>query len=392
MSLIDFLAPVRDSIATPDDLEWQEQHLGARLRLHREVDGLPDLEGVKVALIGIVEDRGAPHNVGCQLAPDAIRHYLYRLSSGQWHTPLADLGNIYPGERLADSQEALKEVVRELLGREIIPVILGGSQDLTYANYRAYDALEQTVNLVSVDARFDLGRQNESLQSENYLSHVILKKPYLLFNYSNIGYQTYFAHPEEIALMERMYFDIHRLGHFRNTIHEAEPVIRDADIVSVDISAIRQSDAPGNGRPSPNGFSGEEACAICRYAGLSDKVSSFGLYEVNPRLDQQGQTSHLAAQMLWYFIEGVNGRKGDYPFARKQDYQRFTVLIDDGEHELVFYKSPLSDRWWIEVPLKTDQLIQHERHRLIPCSEEDYRKATENEIPLRWWQAMKKTI
>ena len=262
---------------------------------------------------------------------------------------------------------------------------------MTVANYRAYDRLEQTVNLVSIDSRFDLGSQERDLDSSNFLSHVILKKPYILFNYSNIGYQTYFVNQEEIDLMERMYFDIHRLGTFKKNLAEAEPILRDADIVSFDISSIRHPDAPGNSNSSPNGFNGEEACALSRYAGISDKVSSFGIYECNPSNDFNGQTAHLLAQMVWYFVEGYNSRKGDYPFASKEEYQKFTVLIDEGDHELVFYKSPLSERWWIEVSTIDDRSGM-ERHKLTPCTYEDYQNACGNETPVRWWQAMKKNL
>lgn len=390
MNLEDFLSPVRESITSWKDNEPHPQTLAAKLRIHREVEGLPDLEGVKVALLGIVEDRGAVGNSGCKSAADEVRHYLYSLYCGNWNVAIADLGNIYPGETLRDSLEGLREVCYELIKNHITPLIIGGSQDLTYANYRAYDRLEQTVNLVSIDSRFNLGQQEENLNANNFLSHIILKKPYILFNFSNIGYQTYFANQEEIDLMERMYFEVHRLGNFRNNITEAEPILRDADIVSFDISAIRHPDAPGNGNSSPNGFTGEEACALARYAGISDKLSSFGIYECNPSQDFNGQTAHLVAQMVWYFIEGFNARKGDYPFASKNDYQRFTVLMEDGDHELVFYKSHLSERWWIEVP--SNGMKNNDRHKLIPCSYQDYQKACENETPLRWWHAMKKNV
>ncbi len=391
MNLEDFLSPVRDSILDFNEKKWHAQSVAANLRVHREVEGMPDLDGVKLAIIGVVEDRGSVKNKGCKSAPDEVRHHLYSLYCGKWKAQMADLGNLYPGETLVDTHSALREVCFELIKADIIPIIIGGSQDMTFANYRAYDRLEQTVNLVSIDSRFDLGSQESDLDSSNFLSHVILKKPYILFNYSNIGYQTYFANQEEIDLMERMYFDIHRLGTFKKNLAEAEPILRDADIVSFDISAIRHPDAPGNSNSSPNGFNGEEACALSRYAGISDKVSSFGIYECNPSNDFNGQTAHLLAQMIWYFVEGYNSRKGDYPFASKEDYQKFTVLIDEGDHELVFYKSPLSERWWIEVS-SIDNRNGMERHKLIPCSYEDYQKACENETPVRWWQAMKKNL
>ncbi len=389
--LQDFLSPVRDSLIS----DYENHHSQAfvhNILKHTELDGLPDLEGVKLALIGVMEDRGSTNNEGCDQAPDTVRDYLYPLFVGKWPHNTVDLGNIYSGESLKDTYIALKEVVFELLKKDIVPIIIGGGQDLTYANYRAYDGMEQTVNLVSIDPKFNLGDQNETLNSNNFLSSVVLQKPYILFNYSNIGYQTYFVNQDEIDLMERMYFDIHRLGLFRDNIRESEPILRDADIVSFDLSAVRQSDAPGNLNHSPNGFSGEEACALSRYAGISDKVTSFGIYELNPEYDNEGRTAHLVAQMIWYFIEGFNNRKGDYPFGTKDDYDRFTVLINDGEHELVFYRSNVSERWWVEVPIKEENNLSSKRHKLVPCSHNDYLKACENDVPVRWWQALNKAL
>lgn len=391
MNLADFLSPVRDSILK-DHAHLHPQAFVHHITMHTELDGLPELDNINLAIVGVMEDRGSKNNEGCDQSPDTVRDYLYPLFVGKWGSKVADLGNIYSGESLADTIVAVKEVCFELLKRNIIPVIIGGSQDLTYGNYRAYDGMEQTVNLVSIDPKFNLGVQNEALNSDNFLSWVILQKPYILFNYSNIGYQTYFVNQDEIDLMEKMFFDVHRVGLFRDDIKEAEPILRDADIVSFDLSAIRQSDAPGNLNHSPNGFTGEEACALSRYAGISDKVTSFGVYELNPEYDNQGRTAHLVAQMIWYFIEGFNSRKGDYPFGTKDEYDRFIVLINDGEHELVFYRSNLSDRWWVEVPIKEDNNLNSKRHKLVPCSHKDYLRACENDIPIRWWQALNKTL
>ena len=165
--------------------------------------------------------------------------------------------------------------------------------------------------------------------------------------------------------------------------------MRDADIVSVDIGSVRKSEAPGNNSSSPNGFYGEEICAIARYAGISDKVTSFGVYEYNSKLDVQNQTAHLIAQMLWYFIEGVNFRAKDYPYATKESYQRFTVMLDDDD-PINFYKSDKSGRWWMEINLISNN--KHKRHALIPCSYQDYEHALQQKIPNRWYKALQKMI
>ena len=147
MSLTDFLSPVGNSII--ESVAGQHgQAIGHQLRIHQEIEGLPELEGVKLAIIGILEDRGSD-NAGAAQSPDLVRKYLYPLFWGDWQASVADLGNIYAGEKLEDSIAALREVCAQLLRRQIVPIILGGSQDLCYGNYRAYDKLEQTVNMVS---------------------------------------------------------------------------------------------------------------------------------------------------------------------------------------------------------------------------------------------------
>ena len=55
---------------------------------------------------------------------------------------------------------------------------------------------------------------------------------------------------------------------------------------------------------SPNGFDGKEICAISRYAGISNKVSSFGIFEYKSSNEDE-VTEMLISQIIWYFIEGV---------------------------------------------------------------------------------------
>jgi hypothetical protein len=250
--------------------------------------------------------------------------------------------------------------------------------------------MEQTINIVSVDSSFDIGDGDKELNSQSYLSKIILHKPNLLFNYSNVGYQTYFVEQNAVGLMDKLYFDAHRLGQVRKNMENVEPIVRNADVLSFDISAIRQSDAPGNGNASPNGFYGEEACQICRYAGMSDKLSSIGIYEINPAFDNNKQTAHLASQMIWYFIDGFYNRKQDYPIVDKSEYTKYRVSITNHEHEIIFYKSNKSDRWWMDVPYPVNHQIKFERHHMVPCSYSDYETACSDEMPDKWWQTFQK--
>lgn len=349
----------------------------------------PELSGVDIALIGVEEDRGSVRNDGCGRAPDIIREKLYELKLGRYPYRIVDLGNLRTGATLNDTYTAVSEILFELLKSGILPVILGGSQDLTYAQYVAYQKLEETVNIVAVDASFDLGSTDESTNSNSYLGKIVLHEPNFLFNFSNIGYQSYFTGYDQIELMDRLFFDAYRLGHVQQDLEEVEPIVRNADIMSFDITAVRQSDAPGNGNATPNGFYGEEACRIVRYAGMSDKLSSFGIYEINPLYDNHDQTSHLAAQMIWYLFDGYYNRKKDVPLKSKTNFVKYRVPLKKDDQEIVFYKSNVSDRWWMEVPYSNNK-VRYQRHHLIPCSYKDYETALKEEMPDRWWQAFQK--
>ncbi|HEX5742679.1 MAG TPA: formimidoylglutamase, partial [Flavobacteriaceae bacterium] len=319
--VVDYLSPVSDSLC--DEIKHlHSQSIGKSIKIHSVKNGLPDLNHAKLAIIGVQEGRLAVNNETTGEGLDIIRKEFYQLYQGNWTSSVVDLGNINQGAEVSDTYFALIEVLRFLLKRNIIPIIIGGEHDLTYANYRAYDLLEQMVNLAVVDHKFDLGVISGEINSQSYLSKIIMEQPNNLFNYSNIGYQSYFVPQDEIDLLDSMYFDSIRLGEAKK-IENVEPLLRDADIVSIDLSVVRQSDAPANQNATPNGFYGDEICAVARYAGISDKVTSFGIYEYNPIFDRNNQTAQLIAQMIWYFIEGVNFRANDYPFGLKENYQKY---------------------------------------------------------------------
>lgn len=215
-----------------------------------------------------------------------------------------------------------------------------------------------------------------------------MTEPNNLFNYANIGYQTYYNAQNEIDLIDSLFFEAYRLGEVSNDIQIVEPILRDADIVSVDLSSIKNGEAPANQNAEPNGFSGAEICAIARYAGISDKVTSFGIYEYNPKFDIKNSTAKLVSQIVWYFIEGVNYRANDYPFGLMDNYQKFIVPIED--QILNFYKSNKSGRWWMEINITKNNKFK--RHALIPCTYQDYISATQQEIPDRWLKTLKKIV
>lgn len=369
---------------------FKENTLGSTISFFKKE--FPELKKNSLAIIGVCEDRRSVNNQGCCQAPDLVRKQLYNLYVHFQETTIIDLGNILAGNEIEDTYFALTHCIKELIKNNIVPIIIGGGQDLTYANYLAYQDLEKTVNLAVIDNRFDLGKTDDKLNSQTFLSKIIIRQPNYLFNYSNIGHQTYFVDTAELHLMSKLFFDTYRLGEVQGNLQEMEPVLRNSDILSFDVSAIRFTDAPANNNGTPNGLYGEEACQLSRYAGLSDKISSAGFYELNPTLDNNGQTAHLVAQMIWYFIEGFANRKGELPAINKRNYQKYCVTLGSDKQEIIFYKSRKTDRWWMDVPYPPNKGLKFERQLLVPCSYNDYQTACSEDVPERWWKTYQKLL
>jgi len=369
---------------------FSENSLGSTILF--DVHKSQSFEGVHVAIIGVPEERNALGNIGTSQAPDAVRTYLYKLKNRTPDIQIADLGNIIIGQTPDDTYAALSLVVSELIQQKIFPVIIGGSNDISYANYLAYEKLKQIINIASLDAEFDVEKSFSNLHSKNYLNKIVLQQPNYLFNYTNIGHQSYFVDEDIVALMKKLLFDTYRLGKIRDDMEAAEALVRNADMLSIDIGCVRQSDAPGCEHVSPNGFYGEEICKIIRYAGMNDKLSSAGFYEINPLRDINGQTAHLTAQMIWFLIEGIALRKNDFPRRDSNDYVKYYVFNKQLDNELIFYKSKKTGRWWMEVALTANETTVFKRHYLVACTYKDYQMALKEEIPDRLWLTYQKIM
>lgn len=377
----DFLSPLdNDFVQTIKQLSSQQ--LGSKVIFHTKAD-MPDLNKIKIAVLGVLDNRGI-QNQNPKVNLSYVREQLYCMCPGNWDASIADLGNIQAGDTIDDTYFALRNVVAELIKKKIIPIVIGGSQDLTYPIYRAYDNLEQMVNLVSVDAKFDFGKESDAISESSYLTKIIIDEPHNLFNFSNVGFQTYFNSQEEIDLIDKLFFEAYRLGDISSNIALAEPVFRDADMVSIDLTSVKSADSGNFSSFAPNGFSGKEICALSRYAGISDKTSLFGIFNHN----NTSQESVLIAQIIWYFIEGFHYRSNEYPFGSKENYTKYIVPLE--VDELVFFKSSRTERWWIELPFISNKNNKLKKSTLLPCSHEEYIGACNQDIPERWWKALRR--
>ena len=344
---------------------------------------MPGYKDAHIALIGIGESRGAGENTGTKNAADEIRKKLYALKKGNALYRVVDLGNLNPGHDLEETYTRLSEVCRILLENNVLPVILGGSHDLDYGQYAAYETMDKLVSLLNIDAFLDLDENREAPMNHQHIHKILLHEPNFLFGYTHLAYQSYLIDPTSVSVLEKLYFEAFRIGQMRTNLQEMEPVIRNADMLSFDITAIRSADAPGNANAQPFGLTGEEACQICWYAGQNEKLSSAGFYEYNPELDDvHKKTASVIATMVWYFIEGYYHRKKEQNF-KSNDFLKYVVAMPVENETITFYKSKLSERWWMEVPYPGG-IERYARNSIAPCSYNDYQTATKGEVPERY--------
>lgn len=365
-----------------------EASIGNGILMNSAINPLQPTARFEIAIIGVNHYINSDRMLSVN-TPQIIREELYRLKKVSSGLRIADLGNLKTGININETLFALQEACALLFHIKVNVVIIGGSQLLTVGNFRAFKEFENNINLVHIDSKIDLASSPGSMNECNYLNMIIEQEASHLYNLACVGYQSYFVDPKQIKRLNEHYFEHYRLGVVRNQFEHIEPILRDADLVSLDISALRMSDAPAQTDGSPNGFYADEVCRLSRYAGLSDRVQSFGVFEVDAKLDNARQTSKLVAQIIWYYFEGYVNRKHDFPKALLTDYTKYEVQIDEIDFPIVFYKSNKSNRWWIEVQ-GSSNIEGKKETMVVACAESDYQSACMNEIPDRWWVNFKK--
>ncbi|MFN8255436.1 MAG: formimidoylglutamase [Bacteroidales bacterium] len=381
MDFNDYFEPVDVSKLDLSIHERQDKNLYSQVNKEFSSFNLEDLD---LAIFGVCEERNS-RNKGTAGAPDKIRQQFYRLCKSE-RAGIIDFGNLKPGKSLKDTYTAVSEVTSEFLSNKVIPVVLGGSQDIMYALYLAYDKLNLPIKLAAIDPKLDLGYKKDDFDSDSYLGQIILEKGKNLFNFSNIGYQSYFCNKDELQLLNKLNFDAFRLGYVRSNLSDIEPVLRDANILGIDVSAIKQSDSPGHKFPSPNGLYSEEICQLARYAGISDNLSIFGIFDMNPVFDVNEQSARLAAQIIWHFIDGFNSRQKDFPLTDSQNYTKHIVSFEKSDQNIVFYQNNFNKRWWMEVPYPKNP----QKNMTIACTYNDYKMSCNQELPERWLKTIQK--
>ena len=369
MSISEFLSPVQLIEITGDDT-YKPNQIGRYIDFYDTY--FPDLEQTELVIVGCGEQRGNGILGIPASAPNAVRRHFYSLFF--WHEgiKIADIGDVKPGASYTDTIAALKTVLAALVEAGKTVMILGGSHDLTLAQYGAYTSLGKAIDASVVDAVIDLDMESP-FSNDNFLMEMLTAEPNFIRHYNHIGFQSYLVHPGMLQTLDKLKFDFYRVGHVKEDIEQVEPVIRGSHLFSFDINAIANAYAPAN-QLTPNGFNGEEACILMQYAGMSASVNTIGIYGYDVRKDRDELTAKQISHMLWYAIGGIHRKKREAALIEKEAFNEYLMIFS--EIETSFLQSKRTGRWWMQLPSK----------QFIPCSYKDYQVAAKGEIPERWFR------
>lgn len=280
----------------------------------------------RVALIGVPQDIGVERNggrVGAAAAPDAIRRWLYRLTPYDVETSrsippgfLVDLGNVRCDGELEDIHARLRDVVETVCAAGLVPVVLGGGHDITYATISGAVGATGPVGAINLDAHLDVRPPAPQRNSGTPFRMLIDEGKLVAEAFIEYGIQS-FANSASHAqwLVEQggriiTLEEIRARGFGKMFATAWQIATSNAERIygSLDIDGVRASDAPGVSAAMPDGFSAEELYAAARALGRRTATVGLDVVEVNPTYDRDGITAKLAAHAVMRFVAGVAER------------------------------------------------------------------------------------
>jgi len=263
-----------------------------------------------LGLLGLADDRGVKLNggrTGAAGGPDAFRAALSGYGAADstaledFAIPIFDLGNIVPGDSLAETHERVTETVAAMLDAGLIPVGIGGGHDMTFPEVRAIiDHLVrpngQTLDGVYFDAHLDV-REDDG-------SGMPFRR---LIEHGGIGRLQLFGFDPLSNTPAHLQWFTSNGGELVDWPPTQWPP-SEAQFVSICLDVIDMAQAPGVSAPHPTGWPAQQVADYAEAAGRMPSVCCFDIMELSPPNDENGRTARLAAHLFMRFLAGLNRR------------------------------------------------------------------------------------
>lgn len=282
---------------------------------------LQEYAAADIVILGCPQDEGVRRNggrVGAAEAPNAIREQFYRLTTFNIKKKIFDIGDIAIADTLEATHDSMTAVVTQVLADGKRLIVLGGGNDISYADGVA---MAETFGAdgwigVNIDAHLDVriaDMRNNGTQYRQLLDGGYLRPDY----FYEVGYQTHHASPIYYEYIKNLGVNRISLEQVRSREQadlELKEMIRQKFIgqssslntfFGFDIDAVRSADAPGVSAPSPLGLRAGEFIQLVKYAASLANTRIIEFTEVNPRFDVDNRTTKLVAIAMHRFCTGV---------------------------------------------------------------------------------------
>lgn len=292
----------------------------------------------KFCLLGFASDEGVTRNLGRPGAaegPVAIRRALSSLPwQGLETARLYDAGDVVctAGE-LETAQNLLAAKVEQVCRLGAFPIILGGGHEVAFGCYHGlYRAWKEKVDagerfgIINFDAHFDIRPLSPKPSSGTMFGQIAAARvaddeP---FDYLCLGIQkaantpALFTAAEELGVhyLFAEQLEPQQLDTARQQIEKFTAAC-DALYLTLCADVIAAAYAPGVSAPQPFGLHPDTVRRLLMELVASGKVVGFDIAEVAPALDRDNMTAALAAQLIFYLLDGLlqclskNGGRND---------------------------------------------------------------------------------
>jgi formiminoglutamase len=266
-------------------------------------------------LLGFPSDEGVRRNggrVGAAGGPKAIRPALYRLTadarSEQFEDLLGrtrDLGDLEISRNLEFDQQHLGEALTPYLEQGAFVIVVGGGHETSYGHFQAYARAGHRVGILNWDAHADVRElKNGEGHSGSPFRQAIEDPSGMCQRYTVAGLQPHLLARAHLEFVKQHGIAVWRDEVSPETIQSLYRGTASPTLASFDLDAVDQAEAPGVSAPNPGGLSTELWLTAAYHAGCCRGVTSADIVELNPAVDQDGQTTRLAALTVWQLLRG----------------------------------------------------------------------------------------
>jgi formiminoglutamase len=285
--------------------------LGRRL----DRDGTP-----RVVMLGFPSDEGVRRNggrVGAAKGPAAIRSALYRMvpdARSQTFDDLLgrtrDLGDLEVSGDVESDQEHLGDAIAPYLAQGVFVIVLGGGHETSYGHFLGYVRGGRAVEILNWDAHPDVRELKQGkAHSGSPFRQALEDRSDTCRGYTVAGLAPHAVSRAHLEFVGKHGRALWRDEVTREAVADLYRRVAEPTLVSFDLDAVAEAEAPGVSAPNPGGLPSELWLAAAYGAGRSPAVTSADVVELNPALDRDGQTARLAALTVWWLLRGHTERR-----------------------------------------------------------------------------------